>query len=79
MIKKEAEKIPKYKDLTIEKKAHVECKNKSDTNDTGNWHHFKTIQKISERTAQYQGTIKNSHIGNCTHFSESTNVKEQNI
>jgi hypothetical protein len=47
VIKKEADKIPKYK---IQKKG--ECgtvKNKSYTNNRrGNWDHFKTIKKISE-------------------------------
>jgi hypothetical protein len=58
-------------------------KNKSDTNNNrGNWDHFKITQKISEqhrREAQNQGTIRNSHIGHCTHFSESTNVRAYNV
>ena len=44
VIKKEAEKILKYKDLTIENTAHVECKNKGDTsNNRGDWDYFKVI------------------------------------
>ena len=47
MIKKESEKILKYKDLTT---AHVECKNKGDTsNNRGDWGYFKVIQKIREQ------------------------------
>jgi hypothetical protein len=44
VIKKEAEKILKYKDLTTEIQRHVECKNKSDT--SNNWsdrNYFKII------------------------------------
>ena len=45
--KKEAEKIPKYKDLAIEihrNTAHVVCKNKDDTsNNRGDWDYFKVI------------------------------------
>ena len=49
MIKKEAEKILNYKDLTTEL-AHVECKNKCDTsNDMANWKYLKIIQKIPEQ------------------------------
>jgi hypothetical protein len=61
VIKKEAEKILKYKDFII-KILHVECKNKGDTsNNRGNWNHFKILQKISEqhtRKARYQGTTE---------------------
>jgi hypothetical protein len=40
VIKKEAEKILKYKDLTI----HVECKNKDDSsNNRSDWDYFKVI------------------------------------
>jgi hypothetical protein len=82
VIKKEAEQILKYKDLAIDT-ARVECINKSDTsNNKGNWNHLKIIQKIPEQhtgKARNQGTTENSHIGHCTHTSESTNVKVQNI
>jgi len=43
---------------------------------------IRITQKISKPhtgRAQNQGTTENSHIGHCTHNSESTNVKVQNI
>ena len=44
VIKKEAEKILKYKDLTIEVTTHVKCKNKGDSsNNRRDWDHFKVI------------------------------------
>jgi hypothetical protein len=59
--------------------AHVESKNKCDTrNKRENWNHLKMIQKIPEQhngKTRNQGTTENSHIGHCTHTSESTNVK----
>jgi hypothetical protein len=82
VIKKEAEKILKYEDLNINT-ACVECKNKSFTgNNRGHWNHIKIYQVIPEHhtgKAQNQGTADNSHIGHCTHTSESTDVKVQNI
>ena len=51
-------------------------------NKRGNWNHAKIIHKVPEqhtRKVQNQGTTKNSHIGHCTHSSESTNVKVGNI
>jgi hypothetical protein len=54
-------------------------KNRGDTsNDRGDWDYFKVIQKICEqhtRKAGSQRTPENSHIGHCTHTSESTNQK----
>ena len=50
VIKKEAEKILKYKDLTIEIQRMSECKNKGDT--SNNWsdlYHSQIMQKIRER------------------------------
>ena len=48
VIKKEAEKILKYKDLTIEIQ-RMECKTKGDTtNNSSDWDHFQIIQKICE-------------------------------
>jgi len=50
VIKKEADKILKYKDLTAEITAHVEYKIKGDTsNNRGDWDYFKVIQKIHEQ------------------------------
>ena len=58
-------------------------KNKGDTsNKRGDWNYFKVIQKIHEQHSRKtcrQGTTENSHIGHCTHTSESTNVKAQQI
>jgi hypothetical protein len=79
VIKKEAEKILQYKDLTTT--AHVECKNKGDpSNNRSKWNHFKILQKMLEqhtRKARYQGTTENSYIGHSTHTSESANVELQ--
>ena len=51
VIKKEAEKILKYKYLTYNRnRVQLECKNKCDTsNKTGNWNYLKMIQKIPEQ------------------------------
>ena len=50
VIKKEAEKILKYKDLTIEIWRMWNVKNKGDTsNNWSDWDHFQIIQKIRER------------------------------
>jgi hypothetical protein len=81
VIKKEAEKILKYKRPYNRNTAHVECKNKGDaSNNRSSWNHFKILQKIPEqqtRKARYQGTAENSHIGHSTHTSESANVEAQ--
>jgi hypothetical protein len=81
VIKKEAEKILKYKDLTIDIQRMWNVKNKCDTSSNrGNWNHFKIIKKIPEQhtgKARNQGTTENSHIGHCTHTSGSTNAKVQ--
>jgi hypothetical protein len=73
VIKKEAEKILKYKDLTREIHSTWNAKNRSDTsNNGGKWNHFKLIPKIPEQQtwkARNQGcTTENSHIGHCTHI-----------
>ena len=50
MIKKEAEKILKYKELTTEIQLHVECESKSDiSNDRGDWNHFIVTQTVPEQ------------------------------
>jgi hypothetical protein len=58
-----------------------ECKNKGDaSNNSGNWNHFKILQKILERLtrkARYQGSAENSYIGHSTHTAESANVEAQ--
>jgi hypothetical protein len=48
VIKKEAKKIIKYKDLTIETEQMWKVKTKNDNrNNRGNWKHLLTIPKIS--------------------------------
>jgi len=50
VIKKEAAKILKYKDLTIEIQYMWNVKNESDTsNNRSDWYYFKVIQKIREQ------------------------------
>ena len=50
VIKKEAEKILKYKDLTTEIQRMWKVKNKGDTsNNRSDWDHFKIIQKIHKQ------------------------------
>ena len=50
VIKTEAEKILKYKDLTIEIQHMWNVKNKGDTsNNRGDWDCFKVMQKIHEQ------------------------------
>ena len=73
VVKKEAEKILKYKDLIIEIQ-HVECESKSDLgNNSVEWNHFIVTQTIPEQhtgKARNEGTTTNSHIGHCTHTVE---------
>ena len=50
VIKKEGEKILKYKDLTIEIQGMWNVKSKGDTsNNRSDWDHFKIIQKIHKQ------------------------------
>jgi len=49
---------------------------------TGATNHLRIIQAVSEQQSgktRNNGTTENSHIGNCTHTSEITNVKVQDI
>jgi len=61
----------------------MECKNKNDTShNRGEWNHLSIIQTVPEEhtgKARNQGTTANSHTGQCTHTSESTDVMVQNI
>jgi hypothetical protein len=83
LIKKEAGKFLKYKDLRIQTQGMWNIKIKSyATNNRGNWNHFKIIQKIPEELSgkvRNQGTTENSHISHCTHTAAGTNVKVRNI
>ena len=50
VIKKEAEKVLKYEDLTKEIQRMMNVKNKNDTsNSRSGWNHLKIIQKITEQ------------------------------
>ena len=50
VIKKETEKILKYKKPHNRNSAHVECETKSDTsNRRGDWNHFKITNRIPEQ------------------------------
>jgi hypothetical protein len=50
VIKKEAQNIRKYKDLTIEITAHVECESQIDTSSNrGEWDYLKIFQTIREQ------------------------------
>ena len=81
VIKKEAEKILKYKDLTIEIQRMWNVKTKAIPVIIG------ATGTISKSFRKYVSNItgkhevkelqKTSHIGHCTHTSESTNVKVQ--
>ena len=57
VIKKEAERILKYKDIVTENQRKWNVKAKSDTsNNRGDWNHFKNTQTIPE---QHTGTAQN--------------------
>jgi len=57
VIKKQAEKILKYKDLITEIQRFVECESISDTgNNRGDWNHYKVTQTILE---QHTGRARN--------------------
>ena len=75
VIKKETEKILKYKDLTIEIQRMWNVKTKVIPviiGATG------AISKsFRKHVSDISGTTEKRHIGHCTHSSESANVKEQ--
>jgi len=79
VIKKEAEKILKYKDLIIEIQCMWNVKTKVIPVITGATGTFsKSFRKyVSNIPENHEGTTENSHIGHCTHTSESANVDIQ--
>jgi hypothetical protein len=82
VIKKEAEKILKYKNLTTESQCMWNVNAKVIPviiEVTGTITITWTIPEKHTRTPHNEGTAKNSHIGQCTHIAESANVKVQNI
>ena len=83
VIKKEAEKFLKYKELKSRNTQHVECKNKNGTNNNrDNWNHIKITQKIPEQhtgKARHLGVIEKSLTGHCARTAGSADVKVQNI
>ena len=58
VVKKDAEKILKYKDLIKNRNSvHVECESKIDTgNNRGDWNHLKITETILE---QHTGKARN--------------------
>jgi hypothetical protein len=85
VIKKETEKILKYKDLTTEMRRmrNVKKKSESDTvTNSNDGNRLKILRKIPEQRtgkARYQGTAENSYIVYSTHTAESANVEAQSI
>ena len=81
VIKKEDEKILKYKDLTIEIQRMWNVKTNAIPVIIGATGTIsRVIQKIPEQGTgkpRSQGATENSRIGHCTHTRESTNVKVQ--
>jgi len=71
VIKKEAKKILKYEDLTIEIQRMWNVRTKVITVIIG------TTGTVSKSLRKYVSNIPGKHIGHCTHTSESTNVKIQ--
>ena len=82
VIKKEADKILKYKDLTIEIQHMLNVKTKVipviiRANGTISKSFRKYVSNITGKHEVKELKKNNSHVGHCTHTSESTNVKIQ--
>ena len=62
LVRKGAENILKYKDLTIEIQLHVDYRNKYDTsNHRGNWKHLRIIQKTYQESMKSRKSRKQSY------------------
>jgi hypothetical protein len=73
--------ILKYEDLN-RNSGHLECESKNDTDyNRGDWNCVKItdIHEQHTRKARNKELQKNSHIGHCTHTTESATVKVRNI
>jgi hypothetical protein len=83
VIKKEAEKILKYKDVTVEVQRMWNVKGKVIPviiGATGNISKsFRKYLSNITRMHEIKKLQKTSHIGHCAHTAESTNIKVQNI
>jgi hypothetical protein len=79
VIKKEAERLFKCKDLTIEIQCMWNVKTKVIPVIIGATGTIsKSFRKyVSNIPGNHEGTTENSHIGHCTHTSESANVEIQ--
>jgi len=79
VIKKEAEKILKYKDHVIEIQCMWNVRAKVIPVVTGATGITQTVPEQHTSKARNYGTEKESRIGHCTYTQESANVKVQNI
>jgi hypothetical protein len=81
VIKREAEKILKYKDLIIEIQRMWNVKTKVTPVITGTTgtisQSFRKYLSSVPGKARYQGTAENSHSGHSTHTAGSANVEAQ--
>ena len=69
VIKKEAEKILKYKDLTIAIQRLWNVKTKGDiSNNRGDWGYFKVIQKIREQLTRETKKLQKTAILGTAHI-----------
>jgi hypothetical protein len=76
-VKKEAMKILKYKELTIEIQRKWSVQKSDTSNNRGSWNHLKIIHKIPEQykwNAKYQGTKETITLGT-EHILRTAKVK----
>jgi hypothetical protein len=73
VIKKDAERILKYKSFKNRNTRYVACKKKSDaSSNRDNWVHLKIMHEVSEQytcKVRSQGNRENCHTGHCTYRS----------